>query len=232
MLFSFWGSEGTELLMHPSRGSFLIPSLFSSPHALAAWEGEGGSLLEPSSHTSFESSPLGQMQGLTGDPWDRTHKLDAGSESSSTVLLAFRIPLPWSSPSASFFVPPCPFPFAVGHLLTFLGGFPLFFPPFRGFPGGASGKEPACQCWRCRRHGFDPWVGEIPWRRAWLPRPVFLSGESHGQRSLAGHSPRGSQRVGRYGMSEQLPPFSGYGRPWRRKKLLPQLLWFSGLLPL
>ena len=32
------------------------------------------------------------------------------------------------------------------------------------------------------------WVGKIPWRRKWQPTPVFLSGESHGQRSLAGYS--------------------------------------------
>ena len=44
---------------------------------------------------------------------------------------------------------------------------------------------------QCVRPGFDPWVGKIPWRRAWLPVPVFLPGESHGQRSLAGYSPRG-----------------------------------------
>ena len=31
---------------------------------------------------------------------------------------------------------------------------------------------------------FDPWVGKIPWRRAWQPTPVSLPGESHGQRSL------------------------------------------------
>ena len=35
-------------------------------------------------------------------------------------------------------------------------------------------------------HGFDPWIGKIPWRRAWQPTPVFLPGESHGQRSLVG----------------------------------------------
>ena len=38
---------------------------------------------------------------------------------------------------------------------------------------------------------FDPWIGKIPWRRAQQPTPVFLPGESHGQRSLAGYSPRG-----------------------------------------
>ena len=60
-----------------------------------------------------------------------------------------------------------------------------------GFPGGTSAKEPACQCRRHKRCGFDPWVGKIPWRRKWQPTPVFLPGESHGQRSLAGCSPWG-----------------------------------------
>ena len=47
---------------------------------------------------------------------------------------------------------------------------------------------------QCRRLGFDPWVGKIPWRREWLPTPVFLPGKSHGQRNLAGYW--GVQRVG------------------------------------
>ena len=64
-----------------------------------------------------------------------------------------------------------------------------------GFPGGASSKEPACQCKRCRRRRFDPWVGKIPWRRAWQPPPVLLPGESHGQRSLAGYSPWGPKEL-------------------------------------
>ena len=34
-------------------------------------------------------------------------------------------------------------------------------------------------------------TGSIPWRRAWQSTPVFLPGESHGQRSLAGYSPWG-----------------------------------------
>jgi len=58
-----------------------------------------------------------------------------------------------------------------------------------GFPLGTGGKEPACQCIRHKRYGFDPWVRKIPWRRAWQPIPVFLPGESHGQRSLVGYSP-------------------------------------------
>ena len=36
------------------------------------------------------------------------------------------------------------------------------------------------QCKRRRRHGFDPWVGKIPWRRAWQPTPVFSPGEPQG----------------------------------------------------
>jgi len=62
---------------------------------------------------------------------------------------------------------------------------------FLDFPGATSGKEPACQCKRHKRLRFDPWVGKIPWRRAWQPSPVSLPGESHEQRSLAGYSPWG-----------------------------------------
>ena len=58
-----------------------------------------------------------------------------------------------------------------------------------GLPLWLSSKESTCQCWR---HGFDPWVGKIHWRRAWQPTPVFLPGESHGQRSLQS---MGLQRV-------------------------------------
>ena len=47
----------------------------------------------------------------------------------------------------------------------------------------------------CKRHGFDPWVGKIPWRRAWQPTPVFLSGKSHVQRSVESYKSIGSQRV-------------------------------------
>ena len=65
-----------------------------------------------------------------------------------------------------------------------------------GFPGSTSGKEPASQCRRHKRHRFDSWVGKMPWRRAQQPTSVFLPGESHGQRSLEGYRPQGPQRVG------------------------------------
>ena len=59
------------------------------------------------------------------------------------------------------------------------------------FPDGASGKESACQCRRRKRHGFNPWVGKMPWSREWQSIPLSLPGESHGQRSLVGYSPWG-----------------------------------------
>ena len=46
------------------------------------------------------------------------------------------------------------------------------------FPGGISDKQPTCQCRRHNRQGFSPWVGKIPWRRAWQPTPVFLPGNT------------------------------------------------------
>ena len=59
-----------------------------------------------------------------------------------------------------------------------------------GFSGG-SGAESACQCRSHRRCQFDPWVKKIPWWREWQPTPVFLPGETLGQRSLVSYSPWG-----------------------------------------
>ena len=50
-------------------------------------------------------------------------------------------------------------------------------------------KESPCQCRRHSRCGFNPWLGKMPWRRKWQPIPVFLPGESHGQRNLEAYSP-------------------------------------------
>ena len=52
-----------------------------------------------------------------------------------------------------------------------------------------SGNESACQCRRCKRLGFYPWLRKMPWSRKWQPTPVFLPGKFHGQRSLADYSP-------------------------------------------
>ena len=54
-----------------------------------------------------------------------------------------------------------------------------------------SGKESVCQSRSYRVRMFSPWVGKIPWRRKWQHTPVFLPGESQGERSLAGYSPQG-----------------------------------------
>ena len=64
-----------------------------------------------------------------------------------------------------------------------------------GFSGGASGKEPTCQCRRHNRQGFSPASGKIPWRRKWQPTPVFLPGKSHGRRNLAGYIPWGRKEL-------------------------------------
>ena len=63
----------------------------------------------------------------------------------------------------------------------------------KGPPRWLSSKESACQCRSLRRLKFDPWMGKIPWKRARQPNPVFLPGESHGQRSLDRYSPWGQK---------------------------------------
>ena len=57
--------------------------------------------------------------------------------------------------------------------------------PLRGFAGGSDGKESTCNV---GEPGFEPWVRKIPWRRARQTTPVFLPGESYGQKSLVGYS--------------------------------------------
>ena len=65
----------------------------------------------------------------------------------------------------------------------------------------------AGDCLQCRRHQFDLWVliKKIPWRRKWQPTPVFLPGEFHGQRSLAG-TVHGVTRVG-HDLATKSPPY-------------------------
>ena len=74
------------------------------------------------------------------------------------------------------------------------------FSTFKGLPLEA-------QWWRFhlprKRHGFDPWVRKILWRRKWQPAPVFLPGEFHAwtKEPGAGNSPRGPKVLD---MTEQL----------------------------
>ena len=62
---------------------------------------------------------------------------------------------------------------------------------------------------------FDPWVSQIFWGREWLPTPVFLPGQFHGQRSLADYSPwsrKGSAMTERLTLS---PPSSSQSKGYR-----------------
>ena len=91
---------------------------------------------------------------------------------------------------------------------TMLGSYCFFF--FFTFPGGSNGKECA---FNVRDLGLIPGLGKIPWRREWLPTPGFLPGESHGESSLVGYSPRGCKEsdttewltLGTKHLSKQLP---------------------------
>ena len=84
----------------------------------------------------------------------------------------------------AFFNDNCPKLLTWINLLVFFGH--LFW---AALSRGLSGKESACQCRRCWRQQFDPWIGKIPWRRKWQPTPVFLPEKFHGQRNLVGYIP-------------------------------------------
>ena len=133
---------------------------------------------------SFTTEPLGMPDDIWAD-------LNAEKEASDHVKI-FGNNIPgersvWGTVSRDGF---CQF-------LPFLWASPFYYPEaifvsFTGgckdvpIPGGTSSKESTCQCKRCE---FDPWVRKILWRRKWQPTPVFLPGESHGQRSLVGYRP-------------------------------------------
>ena len=65
----------------------------------------------------------------------------------------------------------------------------------RGLPWWLRGQRAHLQCRRCRRPGFDPWVGKIPCRRRWQPTPVISPEKSHGRRSLVGYSSKGGKEL-------------------------------------
>ena len=64
-------------------------------------------------------------------------------------------------------------------------------------------------CLQCGRPGFSPLVGKIPWRKEWLPTPVSLPGEFHGQMSLVGYSPWDHKESG---ITERLNTFTSLSR--------------------
>ena len=71
-------------------------------------------------------------------------------------------------------------------------------------PGSSEVKNLPSNAGDARDSGLFPGSGYIPWRRQWQPTPVFLPGESHGQRSLVGYSPW-SRRVGHDGATDHTP---------------------------
>ena len=75
-----------------------------------------------------------------------------------------------------------------------------------GIWDGSVVKNPPANAGDGRSLGLDPWVRKIPWRRKWQPTPVFLPGESHGERSLVGCSSWGYRRVGHDLAAKQKQP--------------------------
>ena len=65
-----------------------------------------------------------------------------------------------------------------------------------GFPGGAGGQEPACQCRRLKRWGFDPWVGNILLEEGMAPHSSNLAWRSPWTEEPGGLQSMGLQRVG------------------------------------
>ena len=65
----------------------------------------------------------------------------------------------------------------------------------RGFPGGTNGKEPACQCRKCRRNRFDPWVGKIPPEEGMATRSSILCWRIPCTEEPGGLQSMGSQTV-------------------------------------
>ena len=87
-------------------------------------------------------------------------------------------------------------------------------------PRWHSGRESTCQCRRCRRCGFDPWVEKIPWSRKWQPTAASLPGKFHGQRSLADYSSWGHKEsnMTKHTHNHNLNPsmlFFFFGRNWQ-----------------
>ena len=92
-------------------------------------------------------------------------------------------------------------------------------PIFKGLPRWLSDKESACQCRRVKRHGFNPWVRKIPWRRKWQPTPALLPGNLHAQKSLVGYRPWSLKRV-RHDLATQ--PQNNYEMAFKSSELCGQ----------
>ena len=86
--------------------------------------------------------------------------------------------------------------FVIGYFYMYLNSTNVYL---SSIPGGSDGKE-------CKTLRFNPWVKKILWRREWLPTPVFLPGEFHRLRSLAGYTVHRVTRVGHDLVTKPPPP--------------------------
>ena len=82
-------------------------------------------------------------------------------------------------------------------------------------PYWLSGKEPACQCRRHKRDRFDPWIGKIPWRRAWQPLQYSC---------LENPTDRGAWRARVHGIST--PTLSCFQMKKKKRKKLQHFHFF------
>ena len=86
---------------------------------------------------------------------------------------------------------PCSVPWMCQYIFMIMGFYTYCFSSFSVGKESAKKKKKKRICLPWRRPEFHSWVRKIPWRREWLPAPVFFPGEFHGQRSLVSYSPWG-----------------------------------------
>ena len=80
------------------------------------------------------------------------------------------------------------------------------------FPDGSAGKESACNAGDTGDVGWIPGSGRSPGGEKWQPSSVFLPEKSHGQRSLAGYSPKGHKELD---MTERLSTAPAHTQSYR-----------------
>ena len=115
-------------------------------------------------------------------PTQSLGKAELGLNLESALETSLHLSCPNTVLERKWVVPIGSIPFSIFTSLLFICYWSI------ALPRRLSGKDSACQCRKC---GFDLWIGKIPWKRERQPTPVFLSGESHGRRSLVGCSLRG-----------------------------------------
>ena len=141
---------------------------------------------------------LGDAEGQGGlacySPWDHKESNRTGRlNNNNNMILISKLSIPFYKIYVSIWHFVCPYLRNQKQFIEFtssittLGNILHLVITAFGLPRWLSGKESASQWRSLRRHMFEPWLGKIPWRREWQPTPVFLPGESHGQRRLAGY---------------------------------------------